>query len=404
MPLQREVFKRYTVCFCAVLSAYLILVVSVTTTVDPWRVLRMPWALESLEEYRDFSDAHRTGKAGLALDPEGWDIAFVGSSRVENGLDTSYEAFGKKRVVNLGLAGGLIDENTAMGHFLITKNPGLKTILFGVDTGDLTSLADMSSSSDFYLSPLAAGSSGMERKISYLTSVRALTDSLAVVTNRIKEQKSKYTLTGQRIGKLGDPPPFREFIVSRKGFYQSQARAFDPPAESPFNSKKYEKLAGFLKAARSAGIKVIVFVTPRHALLQIHPQENAPTEAPWQRERLALIRLCEETNALPLGGPEISLLDFCTFSPLNTQALPEPEPSDPPFTAWPDLEHYEHQIGAQILERCFGSDAETIPQWGVDVLAVGAGKYFSDLRTGHEQYCREHPENVAWFREVIFAE
>lgn len=400
MTSKRKSYKTHAILFLAVIGVYLLLAFILTTTADPWRVLRMPWALKSLEEYRDFSDAHRTGKAGLAMDPKGWDIAYVGSSRIEMGLTTDYADFGDKRVVNLGMAGGLIDENTAMARFAIRKNPDLKTILFGIDSGDLTSRVNLSGQTDFHRSPLAEGQSSVERTLGYTVGVRALMESVYTYSNRAKGIKSKYTLTGQRVGSLGDAPPLRPYVVARRDFYRSQSRAFDTPEQSALNKQKLEKLSAFLEDARAAGIRVIIIVTPRHALMQIHPTQDAPQDAAWERERRELAGVCEVINAKNLKGPEIRFLDFCTFSALNTQRLPEAV--DGPFHAWPDLEHCTSGLGIKLLERCFGDDVEATPGFGVDILKTGIEPHLEQLRQGHQIYCRENPADAAWFRSVIF--
>lgn len=404
MPTLRHHFKRCAISFGIVIGIYLVVAITLTTTVDPWRVLRMPWALDSLEEYRDFSDDHRTGKAGLAMDPKGWDIAYVGSSRVENGLTTEYSEFGSSRVVNLGLAAGLIPENTAMAKFVIRKNPELGTLLLGIDTGDLTGWTDRMAESDFSRSPLAEDQSAVERKLRYLIGVRAMGESVKVISNRYRGMKSKYSPGGQRTGKLGTLPPVRDLIEARKDFYRSQARAFDTPNESALNSQKLVMLEEVLTDARRADIRVILALMPRHALMQIHPSRNDPEQAPWERERLELAKLCKRINDMHLQGPKIQFLDFCTFSPLNTQPLPNPSSGNSPFPEWPDLEHCSGKIGVSLLERCFVGDENLPAQWGVNVLETGVQEYLDLLRRGHLRYCEEHPADVQWLRSTLFPE
>jgi hypothetical protein len=40
----------------------------------------------------------------------------------------------------------------------------------------------------------------------------------------------------------------------------------------------------------------------------------------------------------------------------------------------------------------------------VDVLETGIEAHLANLRKGHETYCRENAEDVAWFRSVMFPE
>jgi len=149
-------------------------------------------------------------------------------------------------------------------------------------------------------------------------------------------------------------------------------------------------------------VEVILVMTPRHALMQVHPSSDDPPAAPWERERRALAAMVGRINSLSLKGPPIRFLDFCTFSPLNTQALP-PAETDTEFPEWPDLEHCSTRTGDQLLERCFGPSASSAAgDWGVDVLATGIEKHLENLKSGHRRYCLERPQDVAWIRKVLF--
>jgi hypothetical protein len=399
MRYHKSLFARYTRRFVGAVVCYLALAAATTTLVDPWRVLRLPWALERLEDYRDFSDAHRTGKAGLAMDPRGWDVAYIGSSRFEMGLAAEHPSLAGKRVVNLALAGGLIPENTAMARYAMRRNPGLKTLLVGVDSGDLTSRVDLTGQTDFSRSPLAEGQSPVESRLRYLLGVRAFGESCKTIGSHLRGKRSKYTPQGQRVGGLGAYPPVRSYVEAADETYRAQARAFDSPEKSRFNPRKESLLEDFLTEARAAGVEVILAMTPRHALMQVHPASDEPAEAPWERERRALAAMCERINALPLEGPSVRFLDFCTFSPRNTQALP---PGDAEFPEWPDLEHCAEGTGDKLLERCFGSSTNSADDWGVDVLATGIDTHLDNLKKGHRRYCRERPQDVAWIRKVLF--
>jgi len=144
-------------------------------------------------------------------------------------------------------------------------------------------------------------------------------------------------------------------------------------------------------------------MTQSHGLMQVHPRDDAPPEAPWERERRALAALCARINALPAAGPPVRFLDFCTFSELNIQPLPGPGEA-PEFPDWPDLEHCSTRLGIRLLDRCFDPSAETITGWGVDVLQTGIEAHLENLRKGHAEYCRSRPQDVAWLRATLFPE
>lgn len=394
-------YRRYAKRLLLALAGYLVVASAVTALVDPWRVLRTPLALASLEPYRDFSDAHRTGKAGLAMDPAGCDMVYIGSSRLEMGLPTDHPAFGNQRVVNLALAGGLIPENTAMARFAMRRNPGLRTMVLGVDTGDLTSTVDLSGQTDFHRSPLADGQSPTERTLRYLTGVRALGESVKLLANRAKGKVSKYTPGGQRVGGLSVPPDIRAYVGARPSAYSSKAHAFESEATLRVNTRKVRMLSNLLADARRAGVRLIVLLPPRHSLMQIHPVEDAPDLAPWLVDRKLLAGLCEEVNRLDAKGPPVELWDFCTFNRITDLALPAPGAPEQGFPAWADLEHFGSDTGRKLLERIVTRAPSDDPDWGVDVLAVGIDAHLERLKAGHQRYCREHAADVVWFRKTI---
>lgn len=401
MTSRKDPYRKYAKRFLLALAVFFAIASAVNALVDPWRVLRTPLALASLEPYRDFSDAHRTGKAGLAMDPAGCDMVYIGSSRLEMGLPTEHPAFGKQRVVNLALAGGLIPENTAMARFAMRRNPGLRTIILGVDTGDLTSTIDLTGQTDFGRSPLAEGQSPTERTLRYLTGVRALGESVKVLVNRAKGKESKYTPGGQRVGGLGSLPNVRDHVAERATTFCARAQAFRTDADRHVNARKERKLRDFLSEARRAGVRVVVLLPPRHSLMQIHPTEDAPDIAPWLVERRLLAGICQDVNRQEASGPPVELLDFCTFNHITDLPLPAIGAADQRFPTWPDLEHFSTATGMELLDRIISRKPGDDPDWGVDVLATGIDAHLARLKAEHAGYCKEHAGDVAWFRRIL---
>ncbi|HSI07553.1 MAG TPA: hypothetical protein VK985_03115 [Rariglobus sp.] len=399
----RTLFKRYILRIGTVMVTGLILSFVLTTAVDPWRVNRMPWMLDGLDIYRDFSDHHRTGKAGLAKDPAGWDVAYIGSSRIEIGLATDPIGLVGRRVVNLGLPGGMTKETMAMARYALDHNPRMSLLVIGVDCGDLTSTLDISRQTDFFVSPLADGQFSLDRQLRYWIGVRAVEESILTLSNYFKGAVSKYTPQGQRPRVLGSFPDIRAHVSGRFRFYQSQARAFDSESIAPVNSEKRQLIKEVLIRARGAGIRVIVIIPPRHVLTQIHRASDVTEEAPWARDRRALAELCSEANRIELSGPLIELRDFYTFNTLTSLPLPKIHDTDQGLPEWYDLEHFPPSVGTKLLGRLFseGQQAASDPDWGVDVLAVGIDSHLARLREQHTRYCQANPADVAWMRSQV---
>jgi len=395
----RRPFSRFLRWFATLTGSYLALAAILTTTVDPWRINAAPWALARLDNSREISQITRVGKAAIA-NRGIWQAAIFGSSRLESGLDPTHPALPPSRSVNLALSGAWLMENLAVANYTLDRNPQLKTIIFGIDPGDLHSAGDSRSTNHFYQSPFADNNRSLERSINQLIGWRAFTDSLATLKRHFKGRVPKCTPLGQMLHPV-DHGNLRAYIES--AFIENSANQW---ALCPqlLRQHKAAALTEFIGRARRAGVQLFIIIPPQHALKQIHPTADRPQTMGWETDLRALIDICTSANAIAAPGPPAQLWSFLTFNPHTTTPMPLPGAACQAMPGWFDLGHADNNLGNQVLDTLLaarhGASAVTSPV-GVNLLDGEWNAIRATWIEGHENFCASHPQDVAWWRSLV---
>ena len=318
----RRPFRRFLRWLAVLMTVYLAIGIILSTTVDPWRINNAPWAAGSLDRSRDIHKEMRIGKAALA-NRGTWQAAILGSSRLEIALDPSHPAFQGQRAVNLAMSGATLYEVIAAGNYTLDHNPHIKTLIFGIDPGDLHSDADSRSANQYYQSPFADNNRSVERTINQLIGAETLGESIATLQRHFRGIPSEYSPLGQMLMPPGHGN-LRQFVEST--FIENPADQWNLRPQI-LRQQKAELLAQFIDRARQAGIAMHVVIPPQHALKQIHPTEDNPDRMAWETDLLALATICTKANAIPASAPPVKLWSFLNFNPYTT--TPMPAPGDP---------------------------------------------------------------------------
>lgn len=117
----RQPGKSHTLILIGGIVIFTVVTALVNTWVNPLRVTPSPWSSPDFEPYRDISSQIRTEKAGIIRSHERVDVAFLGSSRVENGLDPDLDEWSGKEVLNLGCSDGYVYESKVLLFYLPGK-------------------------------------------------------------------------------------------------------------------------------------------------------------------------------------------------------------------------------------------------------------------------------------------
>ncbi len=395
----RRPFSRFLRWFAALTGGYLVITALLTTTVDPWRINAAPWAMATLDSSREISQTTRVGKAALA-NRGIWQAVFLGSSRVEIGLDPTHPALPPQRTVNLGLSGANLLECLAVGNYTLDRNPQLKTMILGIDPGDLHNTADSRNGNHFYQTPFADNNRSLERSINQIIGWRAFSDSITTLKRHLSGPAPNYSAFGQML----QPPDhgnLRAFIEA--AFMESSA---DQWALRPqvLCQQKAGQLSAFIERVRRANIQLFIILPPQHALKQIHPTMDRPDVMGWEADLLALIDICRAANATPTSAPPVQLWSFLTFNPHTSTPMPIPGAPSQAMPDWCDLGHAGNILGRQVLNTLLAGrpDASAVPSpIGVNLLD---GEWLT-IRNAwiedHCNFCVSHTSDVAWWRGLM---
>ena len=395
----RRPFSRFLRWFAALMGSYLVITAILSTTVDPWRINAAPWAIAALDGSREISQTTRVGKAAIA-NRGIWHAAIFGSSRLESGLDPMHPALPPQRTVNLALSGASLLENLAVANYTLDRNPQLKTVIFGIDPGDLHSAGDSRDSNHFYQSPFADNNRSIERGINQVIGWHSFTDSIATLKRHFNRVTPRCSPFGQMLHPA-DHGDLRAFI--EQAFIENTA---DQWALRPqiLRQRKAVDLTKFIERVRRAGIELFIIIPPQHALKQIHPTTDRPQAMGWETDLLALIDICSNANALAAPGPPARLWSFLTFNTATSTPMPLPGAASQAMPGWFDLGHAGNELGNQVLDTLFAG----LP--GAAVVSGPVGVNLLDgewnaIRTawidGHQAFCASHPQDVAWWRSLV---
>jgi hypothetical protein len=395
----RRPFRRFLRWFSVMLGGYLALAFTLTTTIDPWRINGAPWAMDSLDNSREISKARRVGKAALA-NRGSWLAVILGSSRIEIGLDPTHPALPQPGTVNLAMSGATLYETVASGNYALDRNPHIRTLILGIEPGDLHRDVDSRLSNLFYQSPFADNNHSIERSIGQVVGWRAFAESIATLRRRWQGIRPKFSPLGQML-QPGDHDNLRAFVESMPMENYADQWLVQP---RNLRMKKVELLDGFIARVRQAGIAMILVVPPQHALKQIHPTQDQPETMGWEGDLRALVDICQRTNTSATQGPPVQLWSFLTFNPYTTVPMPVPGAPCQAIPGWYDLGHSGKDLGDRVIDSLFAG-SPGVPaapsSVGVNLLEGDWNVHRSAWIKDHRDFCATHPQDVAWWRRLV---
>lgn len=394
--MSRRLFNRFLRWLGLLMGVYFLIAAVFSLTVDPWRINNTRWAIAALDPAREISSTVRVGKAALA-NRGCWQTVILGSSRIEIGLDPDHPVFAGGRAVNLAMSAANLCETIPAGHYAIARNPELKTVILGVDPGDLHNDIDSRKFTRFYQSPFADNNRSIERGINQVIGGHSLVESIATLKRHANGVRPQRSQLGQWL-QPNHPPNLREYVEStfRMGFEPQAGQWASPPPV--LRQTKAAALAGFIKELRHRGIALVVIVPPLHGLKQIHPTEDRPAVMGWEADLAALAAICRQGNAEGGPGPAVQLWSFLTFNDVTTAPLPAPGAASQQLPGWFDLGHAQTAMGNRMLATIFGRDPAPV---GVNLLVGDWSAHRAAWIEGHQRFCAARVADVAWWRGLV---
>jgi len=391
--------KRHAYVLLGGIAIFTAITGLVNTWVNPLRVTPAPWSSQSFDPYRDISSQIRTGKAGIIRSHEQVDVAFLGSSRVENGLNPEFPAWQDKEVLNLGCSGGYIYETTGIADYLLDRTHP-EVLFCGIDPGDLSRPADSRDKSDYYASPFAESSGSVDRELRYLFGISTLETSIETIKRRAGDTPSPYSPRGLRGVEVGKDQGSQLGFVRRQ-LIGNDFGGGDARTEHPIDEPKIDALRALMTKCRANDIQLILFYHPQHAVMSARSEDAQDPPLFFPSERPALVALVDEVNQMPASGPPVELWDFFDFHPINCEPLPLGDKSRMKY--WDDLGHFSVPVGDAMQARMMGwpVELEGAEAYGFQLDSSNLQAREMQVRDGYRTYLEGTGRGDAKWKEDL---
>jgi hypothetical protein len=386
--------RRYRRFLLLLVCGTVAVAVAGNTWINPWRVTPWPWSSRAMEPYRAIETTwNRTAKAGLVRSGA-WDAAMFGSSRVDIALDPAHPLFAGLRCANLGLnAAGLGESHAIFRYFIERENPRL--VVFALDPGDLTTPLPPFYLSDFALSPLDEAAGGFERELRYHAGISTLAASAATAARALRGEPAEHTPAGFR--RETPYPEDQRQLVATLYLATTTRMARYRIDHDRVDEGKMALMEDIAARCRARGTRLVLLLTPNHALFQLAFRELGDPDAFFARDRAALAAVAARANAASADGPPVEVWDFLDGHPLNAGPLPPPGVRGAHIEGWIDLFHAAPEVGNRMLDRIAGGGGG----YGERLTPENAAARAEAAREGLEAYAARHPADLAFLRESL---
>jgi len=404
----QKAFRRFFIgivgCFTFVMATFSF----INTWVNPLWVSHAPWTNDAkFSDHRQIYRNLRTAKAGLARSKQ-WDVAFLGSSRVAIALDPALKQWGDQKVVNLGLSGGSLNEQSAFVDYLSEHQQHLKTIFLGIDLTDLTEPNDMAKNAGFYESPLNPAGDVVEREVRYVAGISSFLASV----NTIKSAGKAATAT-----KESDMPPYTPLghwlrnrsvrpardIILTDSIPHAIRMIRQRKSKLEISPKKRAALVHILSSCLERNVEVKILLPPNHSAYLSVFFLNQDPDPTFSGVRKAIVEEVAAANAAHPSSKPVVVWDFIDFHPLNSETIPPVGVGDGKLHYWADGTHGLETLGNVMLARMndWQIESKQGADYGTVINVQNLPARLADIQIQYERYQTQHHEEFKFVAESV---
>ena len=414
MPAQPATARRYLRALALALLALLGSVALFCGLVDPYGIIGTPTVAHLTARKLAAADRPRLSKP-YRVEHMHPSTVLLGSSTTNIGFDPDSPAWPQARrpVFNMGIDGSSLDgEAHFLRHTLALAEPGLVVMCVAFEDSMVSPRGRLTAATAamYAFEPrMRVGADGSPNPgyqlgraqdwVFALLSLPALTDSVRTLLGQERSTVDVQTAAG-----FDEGARFMRWTAS-------------DGAAALFGQKDIEKARDILRwqrekrveidgvrtailAARAAGAKVVVAITPAHAD-QMEVRRQLGLAAPMQAWRRDLARLVADAAAETGGDAYTTLWDFDGYSPYTTESLPPPGDTSHALRWFFETVHFRPALGTLMIQRMLGGD---IPA-DLGAMLTPATVDESGARNDAAQraWVAAHPTDVARIAGIVAA-
>lgn len=314
-------------------------------------------------------------------------IIFLGSSRVQWGLDPNYPGLSDPQTsYNLGLqASNMYVVRRYFEHALFNQ-PELKQVILGIDFLMFNQLIKPTTA--FSETRLNKRHIAIQDAINILFSITALQTSKETIDTNLKYADSDYIFVNRFMAKDSIFVKGRmvidertEIPGSQEKFIRNMARGFRYFTPYQFSASNLDDLKSIVKTCQERGIDLKIFITPSHAIDLEAIRVNGwwSDFEQWKRE---------VSKVAPVW-------DFADYNSITTESISND------MTYFIDSFHFNHIAGNLILNRLLPYQLKEVPEdFGVLITEKNIESHLRKIRDEREIWAKKNNKLVQWVEEI----
>jgi hypothetical protein len=362
-------YRRFNLIFLASALLPLLSIGMFNIAVDPYGIYNSP-TFAGFNQTKPEQWKHQRLYKAIAISRVKPVTIFIGSSRINLGLNPEYSALQDKQpVYNLGLNAANPYEALRYLQHAIKNQQDLKLVVLGLDF--IMFNQDLGNQPGFEEERLEKSTISYRDFINTAFSLDALSLSEKTVKANKKDVK----------GDIYYPNGFMRLVRGERDknateFKKTIGVYFDVHSNYKISQQYLENLKEIVALCKQNNIEVVGFISPAHVtqLEAIYVAGQWQILEQWMREVVAI---------LPVW-------DFSDYNSITT------EPVSETMKNYIDSSHYKEEIGNLVLNRIFSYNEKEVSQdFGVYLTPENVEAQLAKLRKDRDRWAKENPNDVA---------
>jgi len=323
----------------------------------------------------------------IQLKEQKFDIIFMGTSRVQSGMNVNTDVYKNKKIYNASLGDSSITEMILELEYILEHQTSLKELVLGLSFHVFSSNRNIHP--DYYDSLFVKENEYLPTMTNYFISYTAIADSITSIQSNINGRPQKYWENGFYNTKNNvDNRKRIEFILNH---YLSKKSLFGC---FKYDVKRIQLLEDVLNKIVNKGIKVSLFISPQHAksMLMIDKLNLFNEYFQWMKDINHMVNHLKARNR-----HNVKLWNFSGFNSVTNEVIPYDKSNMKYFF---ESSHYTPVVGNLILSK-MKNDKQDVDDFGHEVTDKNIDKIISEMKTGLKIYKMDNKIEVSDFDRIF---
>lgn len=360
-------YSRFYKILLGVILTISLLIASFNIIVDPYGVINSPTLLGFNISKPAKASQIRLFKTidVIRLRPK---AIFLGTSRVDLGLDPTHEALRNQQpVYNLGLPKANMYEVLQYFHHALTNNKNLSDVVLEVDFYLMFNSNTELTQSDFKLNRLNKKNLNIEDAVNAIFSSNAIYDSLETIKDNINYNINPYLNNGMRTVYYeplseNNLTRFKKKINNYLNLYKKYHLAY----------QRLQDLQTLVNLCKANKISLKVFIDPLHAT-QYEAMRAAGLWSEFERWKREVVKITP-------------VWDFSGYNSITS------EPINNNMKYYFESSHYRKEVGDLVINRLFSYQEENAPlDFGTFITLDNIESHLAKINDEREVWANKNP-------------